>query len=168
MILRLLNSFYLELVDWPLTAMPLDVNPYADWSCRQFTDDRTQYILLSNTKSLYSCLMCDEEIKDKDLFYDRALRSIREFTARDDQRIAYQKGIAPACRSVSFAKSLSPSVTRSTGLMIRQAQAWLIEEEISPFDAGVRLNAIPKTVLGDTTPRDAFQAMRIQEHDGQT
>jgi hypothetical protein len=33
--------------------MPLDENPYADWSCHLFTADRTQYIILSNTASLY-------------------------------------------------------------------------------------------------------------------
>lgn len=159
MILRLLKSFPLEIVDGPLTAMPLDDNPYADWACRQFTDDRTQYILLSNTKSLYSCLMCNEGIRDEDLFYDRALRSIRAFTAKDDQRFAYQKFIAPACHNVSFAKLLSPSVTGSMGAMIRRAQTWLIEEELSPFDVGVRLNTIPRAALGNATPREVFQAM---------
>ncbi len=33
--------------------MPLDESPFADWSAHLFVADRTQYVLLSNTKSIY-------------------------------------------------------------------------------------------------------------------
>jgi hypothetical protein len=36
-----------------LPTLPLDDNPYADWSAQLFLADRTQYILVSNTRSLY-------------------------------------------------------------------------------------------------------------------
>ena len=37
--------------------MPLDGNPFADWSANLFVADRTQYILLSNTRPFYSTVM---------------------------------------------------------------------------------------------------------------
>ena len=57
MILRLSQKLAKKLKAGKLTDMPLDDNLFADWSCHLFTADRTQYIILSNTASLYSCVM---------------------------------------------------------------------------------------------------------------
>jgi len=40
-----------------LKAMPLAETPYADWSAHLFVADRKQYVILSNTASMYSCVM---------------------------------------------------------------------------------------------------------------
>ena len=57
MIFRLSQKLNTKIKADKLTDMPLDDNPYADWSCHLFTADRTQYIIMCNTKSLYSCVM---------------------------------------------------------------------------------------------------------------
>ena len=57
MILRLSQKLNTKIEAGSLTNMPLDENQYADWSCHLFTADRTQYIIMSNTPSLYSCVM---------------------------------------------------------------------------------------------------------------
>ena len=56
MILRLSQKLATKIKAGTLPEKPLDENPYADWSCHLFTADRTQYIIMSNTKSLYSCV----------------------------------------------------------------------------------------------------------------
>ncbi len=40
-----------------LDALPLLENPFADWSAHLFTADRTQYVIVCNTKTLYSIVM---------------------------------------------------------------------------------------------------------------
>ena len=57
MILRLSQKLNTKIKAGKLTEESLDENPYTDWSCHLFTADRTQYILMSNTKSFYSCVM---------------------------------------------------------------------------------------------------------------
>jgi hypothetical protein len=57
MILRLSQKLTTKIKAGTLKAMPLDDNPYADWSCHLFTADRTQYIIVSNTASPYSCVL---------------------------------------------------------------------------------------------------------------
>ena len=57
MIFRLSQKLCTKIDAGKLRHMPLDENPYADWSCHLFTADRTQYIILCNTASLYSCVM---------------------------------------------------------------------------------------------------------------
>ncbi len=57
MIIRLSQKLCTKIKAGKLKEMPLDENPYADWSANLFVVDRTQYIILSNTASLYSCVM---------------------------------------------------------------------------------------------------------------
>ena len=63
----------------PLGTLPLHEDPFADWLGHVFVADRTQYILLSNTKSLYSTVMFGKGIRNGSQFIERALNSIREF-----------------------------------------------------------------------------------------
>lgn len=85
MIPRLSQKLNAKIKAGKLTEMPLDENPYADWSSHLFTAARTQYIILTNTPSLYSCVMYGRGITDDSTFIDRALDTIREFTADDGQ-----------------------------------------------------------------------------------
>ena len=46
MILRLSQKLNAKIKAGTLIAIPLDDNPYADWSCHLFTADRTRYIIM--------------------------------------------------------------------------------------------------------------------------
>ena len=107
MIIRLSQKLNKKIKAGALDTVPLDENPYADWSAHLFTADRTQYIILSNTKSLYSCLMFGKGITNDSVFIERALSTIREFMEDDRQQFAYRKFIAPSSGTVQFAKALN-------------------------------------------------------------
>ena len=111
MILRLSQKLNTKIKAGKLSEMSLDKNPYADWSCHLFTADRTQYIIMSNTASLYSCVMFGKGITNDGQFIQLALNVIREFMEDDGQQFAYRKFITPASGTVSFAKALNRSVT---------------------------------------------------------
>jgi hypothetical protein len=83
MILQLSQKLNTKIKAGKLTEMPLDDNPYSDWSCHLFTADRTQYIILSNTLSLYSCVMYGKGITNDKTFIQRSLSLIREFMEDD-------------------------------------------------------------------------------------
>jgi hypothetical protein len=57
MIFRLSQKLATKIKEVTLPALPLDDNPFADWSAQLFVADRTQYVLLSNTQSLYSTVI---------------------------------------------------------------------------------------------------------------
>ena len=126
--------------------MPLDENPYADWSSHLFIADRTQYIILTNTASLYSCVMYGRGISDDCVFIERALETIREFTADDGQQFIYHKFIAPSAATVSFAKALNRSVTGSMNELVEEAKHCLLQD-IAPSEVGYRLNKTPMSAL---------------------
>ena len=165
MIFRLSQKLAKKTKAGTLPSLPPDENPYADWSANLFTADRTQYIILTNTQSLYSVVMCGKGITDDCLFIDRALENIREFMDDDGQSFVYQRFIVPASSSVKFGKALNRSVTGSMNDMIVHAKHWLTEGELSPFEVGIKLNQIPMSVLRGPKserygiPREVFKLL---------
>ena len=163
-IFRLSHKLNAKIKAGRLRALPRHENPLADWSAHLFLTDRTQYILLSNTESLYSTVMYGKGITDDSKFIERALSNLREFMEGDGQEFVYRRIIAPASASVRFAKALDRSVTGSMSDLIGHATDWLAQGDLSPFDVGFRLNEIPMSALAGSSsaygiPRDAFKAL---------
>jgi hypothetical protein len=165
MIIRLSQKLTAKIKAGPLATVPLDENPYADWSAHVFVAGRIQYILLSNTKSLYSTIMYGSGITDDRRFMNRALSNIRDFMEVDGQEFVYQRLIAPSADKVRLAKALKRSVTGSMNDLIVHATALLSDGERAPCDVGTELNEVLLSSLGSGgaekygKPRDAFKAM---------
>jgi hypothetical protein len=148
-----------------LCIMPLAENPYADWSASLFAAAHHRYILLSNTRSLYSVVMSGKGDASGSQFADRALSSIREFMQDDGQQFSYHRFIAPAAATVTFATSLDRSVTAAMNELIARATLWLTHGALSPFDVGFKLNEVLLATLGGpggrgyARPREAFRTL---------
>jgi hypothetical protein len=148
-----------------LPSLPLDENPYADWSAHLFTADRTQYIIVANTKSLYSVVMYGKGITDYSEFIDRTLSNLREFMEDDGQAFVYRRFVAPSSASVRFGKALDRSVTGSINELVKFAKVWLEEGEMAPFSIGFKLNDVllsalaPSKADGYGKPNEAFRAL---------
>jgi hypothetical protein len=147
MIFRLSQKLNSKIKVGALPTLPLDDNPLADWSAALFVAGRTQYILLSNTKSLYSTVLTGRGITSGSAFVERALSSIREFLDGDGRGAVFERYIAPASATIRFAKALNRSVTGSINDMTRHAAYWLAEGDASPSEIGSRLNEIPMSAL---------------------
>ncbi len=161
MIFRLSQKLNKKIKAGTLKEMPLAENPYADWSAHLFSADRVHYIILTNTASFYSCVMYGKGITDNSRFIDRALSTIRDFTADDGQQFVYRKFIAPASASVYFAKPLNRSVTGSMNEHVHAAK-FLLADDMASSEIGYRLNETPMSALTDADgrkygyPREVF------------
>jgi len=165
MIFRLSHKLAKKLkVPLPKSA-PTDPNPFADWSGHLFTADRTQYLILINTPSLYSTVIYGKGISNDRQFLDRALVAIREFMVDDDNEFIFRRFIAPAAETIRFASALNRSVTGSMNDLVNAAHIWLTDGELSPFDVGFKLNDMPMSYVGYKTPRDVFKTMKAEKHD---
>jgi len=164
MILRLSQKLNKKIKAGKLSEMSLDENPYADWSCHLFTADRTQYIIMSNTASLYSCVMFGKGITNDGLFIQLALNAIREFMEDDGQQFAYRKFIAPESGAIEFAKALNRSVTGSMNDHV-QATKFYLADDMTPSEIGYRLNETPLSALTNADgrkyakPREVFKRL---------
>ncbi|HCO23456.1 MAG TPA: hypothetical protein DIT97_10500 [Gimesia maris] len=165
MIFRLSQRLKQKIKIGTLNASPLDRNPFGDWSCHIFPANRRQYILLCNTKSLYSCVMPAKGITNQKVFAEKAVDCIRDFTADDANQWAFRKFIAPEFETVQFSKALNRSVTSSMNQLIEYAQDLLIEDAMSPHEVGFKLNDFLLSAIaekksdGYSTPNDAFRRM---------
>ena len=165
MIFRLSKRLNTKIKAGRLSESPLDENPCADWSARLFTADRTQYILVCNTPSLYSIVLFGRGITHDGQFIERAIDNIREFMTDDGLGLVYMNFVAPASGSVRFCKPLNRTVTGSMNDLERMAKRYLETGECSPFDVGFKLNQTPLSAIGsrDTdsyaTPRDALKSL---------
>ena len=86
MIFRLSQRLNAKVKAGVLRALPPHENPLADWSAHLFLAGRTQYLLLSNTRSLYSTVMYGKGVTTDSHFIERALGGIREFMEADARR----------------------------------------------------------------------------------
>lgn len=165
MIFRLTQKLNKKIDAGPLPTVPLDVSPWADWSARLFTADRTQYILLSNTISLYSVVMYGRGIAHDGKFIERALSEIREFMTDDGLGLMYMNFVAPLSQNVRFGKALNRSVTGSMNDFEAAAKFYLADGDVAPFDLGYKLNETPMTAIGTpegggySTPREAAKRL---------
>lgn len=165
MIFRLSQKLATKLHEGKVPSLPPDENPYVDWSAHLFTADRAQYIIMANTKSLYSVVMFGKGITDGGMFIGRALDNIREFMEADGQAFVYQRFVAPASASVRFGKALDRSATGSMNELVKFAKFWLEQGDISPHDVGFKLNDILLSAIAPSKadaygkPREAFKAL---------
>ena len=165
MIFRLSQKLCTKIKAGKLSQMSLDEKPYSDWSAHLFAAGRTHYVILSNTLSLYSCVMFGKGVTNDGVFVERALSSIREFMEDDGQQFVYRRFIAPASGTVSFAKALNRSVTGSMNDLINHAMEWLADDELSPHEVGFKLNEILLSALATKEdrrygrPKDALKRL---------
>jgi len=161
MIFRITTKLGKKLHITPHRSLPLASNPLADWSAQLFVADRTQYILVTNTPSLYSMVMYGKGITNDSVFLQRAISQIGEVFRDEDHEPLFQRLVVPESGVVTFSKALNPTLTGSMNELVYQAQGLLIEDGLSPFDTAFRLNDIPMGQLGMDSPRRALKKLEL-------
>ena len=141
--------------------MALEENPCADWSCRLFVAARTQFILVSNTLSLYSCVMPAHTITTHEILVGEVLSQIGERMKADQQQHAFERLVAPTGDRVNFAKPWGRPVSASMSDHVYASKLYL-SDGLAPHEVGPRLNNARLPQLTDANghrpaaPRDVF------------
>lgn len=154
-----------EKLDLHLSDLSLDENPYADWSAHLFTAKRTQYIISSNTASLYSVVIYGKGVTDPGLLVGQAIEMIRTSLEWDGKAFFYERFVMPSMNTVRFSKSISRSTTGSMNELVRVAKRILDEEDVAPSEVGQELNQVLLSAiaeegdLGYCTPEKAFKRL---------
>jgi uncharacterized protein DUF6933 len=109
MIIRVSLKLAKKLKISPSRPAPPESNPFADWSAHLLTADRTHYVIVTNTASLYSTVFYGRELASQ--FLNRALDSIREFMVDDGFEFIFQRLVAPATQSVRLPYDANASLS---------------------------------------------------------
>ncbi len=159
MVLRLSGKLGTKIKIAPKAVLPLDANPLADWSGHLFTADRTQYVILTNTASLYSAIAYARGMTNDSHFIVGALAVIRETLADDGLEEAYLRMIVPETGTVRFSKALNRSVIGSMNDIVNHSKFFLLERGESPFDVAQKMNDMPLSMLKYSHPREVFSLL---------
>ena len=160
-IIRLSHRLGRKIGVQPTQTLLLHSNPFADWSANLFTAEKTQYIILTNTESLYSVMTFGRGITNDGKFIEKMTSVLGEFLRVDELAFIWQKLISPEITSVRFSKSLNRSVTGSMNEIVRCAKYLFIIREMSPFDVSIDLNEMPMSMIEHTFPRDEFRSQTL-------
>ncbi|MEX2092752.1 MAG: hypothetical protein WD971_08755 [Pirellulales bacterium] len=166
MILRISQKLGQKIKESPARILPLDANPFADWSGHVFTADRAQYVLLTNTTALYSTLMHGAGITTDSRLLERGLDSLRDVLTDDGLEFLYLRLIAPSTATIQFSKVLNRSVTGSINDLVQCAKHLLANGELSPHQVARRLNEMPMSVIHYANPREALKSLELERGEG--
>jgi hypothetical protein len=159
MIMRLSAKLGKKIGVKPTESLPLDEDPLADWSANLFRAERVQYILITNTATLYSVVMFGAGITDDNRFLQMGINAIGEVLRDDRLGAVFDNRVAPATARVHFSKALNRSVIGSMNDLVFNAQVQLVERGVSPYDASFLLNGIPMGALGYMHPREVLKSL---------
>lgn len=160
MILRLTAKLGSKIGASPEQCLSLSMNPFLDWVGHLFTAERTQYIILSNTVSLYSMIMYGRGITDDNEFISQSLSNMRELMASDGLEFIFHRLIAPSAGTIRYSKVRDRQVLGSIAELVREARFYIIERQVSPFDAASQVNQIPLSYLRYKHPKEVFAQLR--------
>jgi hypothetical protein len=164
MIFRLTSKLSKKIGSASLPALPFDKNnPLMDWSAHLFTAQRIQYIILTNTASLYSMIMPGRGVADDRQFVRGVLTCMKAFMTIDSNKVIFEKGIEPESHDVFFSKITDRRVAGSMNDFIFQAKVRLIEGQRSLFDVSLLLNESPMSYLGYNRPTDEFRKLFFKD-----
>ena len=144
MIIRLSQKLATKIRSGSLSEVPLHERQIADWSATLFNVGRTHYALLSNTASLFTCLMIAKGLTNSELFEQRAAEVIGDAVRRFGQN--HKQSITEFQSPFSYAKSLNRSVIGSMNDLVFGGRL-IIEGGIDLQETADRLNTTPLKAL---------------------
>ena len=122
-----------------------ELNPIVEWYGHLFIANRIQYILFTNTYSLYSSIIPAKGILTVNKFIEINLSSLYELLKKDGLEIVIEKYITPKLGKVNFYKTNNRGVLGSMNDMIFQSKYYLTEYNLSTVEISKRLN---ETIFG--------------------
>jgi len=164
MILRVTAKLGKKIKNIPEAALPLEANPFTDWSAHLFTAERRQYVLVANTASLYSVVMPGRGITDVKSFIRRIRLALRQLLSIEGYDRLYWTIIESEMDSVVVSKALNRSVIGSINDLVFGAQHFLAGNERTLIEVSLLLNETPLSYL-DSNPREVFRSLADQHID---
>lgn len=159
MILRVSGKLGKKIKVAPSDSLPRHDNPYLDWSGHVFRANGRQYIILTNTASLYSVIFPGRGITTPAAYEARVRSELRAFLDYDGVRRIYEQYIATDDGPPQFSKAFNRSVTGSMNDLVYHAQVHLEWSNLPLREAAVRINEMPMGMLDMGFPDRVFPTL---------
>jgi len=90
----------------------------------------------------------------------QGMSNMEEFMVKDGFEFIFRRQIAPYCRTIILSKVTDKKVLGSIVEMVREAQFWLIERDLSPFEAASKINTTIFSYLRYNHPKEVFAQLK--------
>lgn len=147
-----------------LLELPMAEDPVFDWSMQSFAVGRSQFILFSNTRSLYSRVVSSKGINSTKQLIAQFNQAILYQLNNDQMKNAVAKLLAVDAEGVQFAKALNRSVIGSMNELIAMATTPISMRELTLPELSDHLNDTLLSILGDKKggygrPKEAMEQL---------
>jgi len=148
----------------PLSTFPYDQgkSPLLDWHAHLFAVQRTQYILATNTASLYSLIIPGRGITMGRQLVQSLSDSLHAFLAGQGQQPNAVMDLLSHDPDASFTKITDRRILGSMNDLIFQSKIRMGEGKQTPFTVSYYLNETPMSYLQYRSPKAAFQELLLQ------
>jgi len=147
MICRITQKLAKKIKIVPAAALPPHDNPLLDWTANLFMVSRWQFIILTNSASLYSVVFPGKGVPNKHAFVEQGMKALDDCLNRDGIMGLYDLNIAPAVDSVDYCKAGNKSILASMNQLVFQVKCDLMEIGHPLPVVNQRLNRIPMSKL---------------------
>ena len=134
--------------------------PFLEWYANLFTAERTQYILITEAKSLLSVVVYGRGITDDNKFLKHWLDTTREYLLITGKQFIFDRIIGPQTGSFIYAKTASKSILGSMNDMVSMSKFMLPTRDMSPLDLSQMINETPFKTIEYQRPLDAFDKLK--------
>lgn len=159
MIYRLSGKLQKKIKTVPKESLPANTNPFIDWSAAVFIADRVQYILVSNTASVYSFIVPGRGITNGDRFGDETIRVMRESLKSDGLEHLFEEQILPWTGSAAYSKALNRSVTGTMNELIFIAKYMLMLGENTLDEISHTMNSTIFSYINNLNPVEYIRSL---------
>lgn len=163
MIIHLTDKLRKKLKIDPLSRVEKETGAYLRWYANLFTINRFQYILVTNSSSLFSVVMHGRGISDINSFHSEFLSTLRDYLSELDMRMIFERVIAPDSGNITLSKTIDRSVLGSMKDMVDMNKISVEEygKEYSPWDMARLINETPFRTINYDHPFKVFPNMTL-------
>ncbi len=137
--------------------------PFLEWYAHLFSIQRTQYILVAEANSLYTLIMYGRGVVDDNIFLQQLLGLLRENMEDVEDRMIFERIIAPNSARITLSKIINKSVLGSINDMVNMSKIIVERDDTSPYDLSVILNNSPFKYINYLSPLAAFNNLKLKK-----
>jgi hypothetical protein len=157
MIIRITSKLAKKL-NIPLSLIEAGNEPSInEWYGNLFTFHRTQYILLTNEKTLFSFVLPGKGISNNNLLLKKMSAQLKEMLEDYKLNSVWEKNFITEFSKITFSKTFNRRVLGTMNELIFHATILLEKEEISLHDLSFELNTLIYSLISYKKPIEAFK-----------
>lgn len=162
MIIRFTEKLSKKLKIGPITKVLRDPGPFLEWYANLFTANRTQFILVTEAKSLLSVVIYGRGVVDDNVFISHFLSFLREYLDEKGHRLIFEQIIGPNSVQITLSKTVSKSILGSMNDMVGMSKFMSQRKDVSPMCLTEFINRTPFKAIDYKSPLKAFGNLRVR------